>query len=253
MSRPVPSCVPPITLMSKSPPVRACWLGSAGYRAVWDLQAELVGEVRDGLALDTLLLLEHPLVFTMGKAASADHLLWDEDERARREVEVIWSDRGGEATYHGPGQLVGYPILDLTHFGITIPQYLAMLEQSLIDYLGELGIASEPGGHGLTGVWSNGEKVAAIGIKLNRSVVSHGFALNLTTNLDYFDGIIPCGHAEKRPTSVASLTGQQIDTETAARGYARHFEKVFAAGLRWAPAELLTSPLAVGTGPGPHI
>jgi len=100
--------------MSKSPPVRACWLGSAGYRAVWDLQAELVDGVRDGRAPDTLLLLEHPHVFTMGKAASADHLLWDEAERSRREVDVIWSDRGGEATYHGPGQLVGYPILDLS-------------------------------------------------------------------------------------------------------------------------------------------
>ncbi len=176
--------------MSKFPPVRACWLGSAGYRTVWDLQAELVEAVRDGRAPDTLLLLEHPHVFTMGKAASADHLLWDEAERDRRGVEVIWSDRGGEATYHGPGQLVGYPILDLAHFGITIPQYLEMLAQSVIDYVGELGVASEPGGPGLTGVWTKGEKVAAIGIKLNRSVVSHGFALNLTTDLDYFDGMM---------------------------------------------------------------
>src|SRR6266852_942485 len=239
MSRPVPSCVPPITLMSKSPPVRACWLGSAGYRAVWDLQAELVGEVRDGSAPDTLLLLEHSHVFTMGRAASADHLLWDEDERARRDVDVIWSDRGGEATYHGPGQLVGYPILDLEHFGITIPEYLKSLEQSLIDFLGELGVASEPGGHGLTGVWSNGEKVAAIGIKLNRSVVSHGFALNLTTHLDYFDGIIPCGHPERRPTSVEAITGERIATQAAAGGYARHFEGVFGVGLDWVAAETL--------------
>jgi lipoyl(octanoyl) transferase len=239
--------------MSKSPPVRACWLGSAGYRSVWDLQAELVEEVRAGRAPDTLLLLEHPHVFTMGKAASADHMLWDEAERGRRGVEVIWSDRGGEATYHGPGQLVGYPILDLTHFGITIPQYLEKLEQSVIDYVGELGIASEPGGPGLTGVWSNGEKVAAIGIKLNRSVVSHGFALNLTTDLDYFEGIIPCGHAEKRPTSVAALTGHRIDTENAARGYARHFESAFATQLAWAPPESLVLSSAAGAGRVPHI
>jgi len=239
--------------MSKSPIVRACWLGSAPYRAVWDLQAELVGAVRDGRAPDTLLLLEHPHVFTLGKAGGAHDLLWDGEARVRRNVDVIWSDRGGEATYHGPGQLVGYPILDLAHFGITIPRYIEKLEQSVISYLHELGIASEPGGPGLTGVWSNGEKLAAIGIKLNRSIVSHGFALNLTTDRDYFDGIIPCGHAEKRPTSVAALTGRLIDTETAARDYARHFERAFAAGLRWAPAELLTSPLGVGTGPGPHI
>ncbi len=239
--------------MSKSPTVRACWLGSAPYRAVWDLQAELVAAVRDGSAPDTLLLLEHPHVFTLGKAGGADDLLWDEEERARREVDVIWSDRGGEATYHGPGQLVGYPILDLTHFEMTIPGYLEKLEQSLIAYLAELGIASEPGGRGLTGVWSNGEKVAAIGIKLNRSVVSHGFALNLTTDIAYFEGIIPCGHADKRPTSVASLTGQRIETEAAALGYARHFESAFETKLTWAPPASLISTQAVGAVQRPHI
>jgi lipoate-protein ligase B len=239
--------------MSKSPRVRACWLGSAPYRAVWDLQADLVGAVREGSAPDTLLLLEHPHVFTLGKAGHADDLLWDEDERARRAVDVVWSDRGGEATYHGPGQLVGYPILDLAHFEMTIPTYLEKLERSLIDYLGDLGIKSEPGGRGLTGVWSNGEKVAAIGIKLNRSVVSHGFALNLTAELDYFDGIIPCGHIDKRPTSVAALTGKRIDTETAARGYATHFDNVFGTALTWLPAGSLISSQAAGAGLGPHI
>lgn len=239
--------------MSKSPPVRACWLGSAGYRSTWELQSELVKAVLDGRAPDTLLLLEHPHVFTLGKAASTDDLLWDEAECGRRGVEVIWSDRGGEATYHGPGQLVGYPILDLTHFGITIPQYLESLEQTVIDYLGELGVASEPGGPGLTGVWSNGEKLAAIGIKLNHSVVSHGFALNLTTNLEYFDGIVPCGHVEKRPTSVAERTHHRLDTETAARGYARHFETVFGTRVAWATPESLISSSAAGAGRVPHI
>jgi lipoyl(octanoyl) transferase len=219
--------------MSKSQHVRACWLGSTSYREAWDLQAEIVSAIRDGSAPDTLLLLEHPHVFTMGKAASADHLLWDEGERSRRQVDVIWSDRGGEATYHGPGQLVGYPILDLAHFDLTIPAYLQKLEQSLIDYLRELGIESEPGEPGLTGVWSRGEKVAAIGIKLNRSVVSHGFALNLTTDLGYFDGIVPCGHADKRPTSIEALTSRRLDTEAAARAYAKHFDEVFGARTEW--------------------
>jgi lipoate-protein ligase B len=169
----------------------------------------------------------------MGRAASPDHLLWDDAEQARRQLEVVWSDRGGEATYHGPGQLVGYPILDLKHFDLTIPQYLERLEASLIHYLSELGIDSEPGEPGLTGVWSRGEKVAAIGIKLNRSVVSHGFALNLTTDLEYFEGIVPCGHAEKRPTSVAALTGGQIATEVAAHDYAHHFAEIFGARNEW--------------------
>ena len=227
-------------LMSKSLRVRTCWLGRAPYREVWDLQAEVVASVRDGRALDTLLLLEHPHVFTMGRAASADHLLWDETDQARRQVEVIWSDRGGEATYHGPGQLVGYPILDLTHFGLTIPQYLEGLERSLIDYLRDLGIEALPGEPGLTGVWSRGEKLAAIGIKLNRSVVSHGFALNLTTDLEYFDGIVPCGHADKRPTSVEALIGKRISSEAAGRDYATHFAEVFGAGIEW---ESLPSPI----------
>src|SRR3982074_2199379 len=153
--------------MSKSQTARACWLGKTPYREAWDLQAELVAGLRDGEAPNTLLLLEHPHVFTMGKAAAPDHLLWDEGERTRRGVEVVWSDRGGEATYHGPGQLVGYPILDLARWGLTIPQYLEKLEQSLIDYLRDFGIDAQPGEPGLTGVWSKGEKVAAIGIKLN--------------------------------------------------------------------------------------
>jgi len=123
--------------------VRASWLGSVPYREAWDLQAELVRELREGAGHDTLLLLEHPHVFTMGKAAAPEHVLWDEDERARRRVEVVWSDRGGEATYHGPGQLVGYPVLDLAHLELTIPQYLERLERSVIKYLGELGTPSQ--------------------------------------------------------------------------------------------------------------
>jgi len=206
--------------MNKSQSVRACWLGRTPYREAWDLQAELVAALRDGSAADSLLLLEHPHVFTMGKAASPDHLLWDDGERMRRDVQVVWSDRGGEATYHGPGQLVGYPIIDLARFGLTIPQYLQKLEASLIDYLQEVGIESQPGESGLTGVWSGGEKLAAIGIKLNRSIVSHGFALNLTTDLGYFNGIVPCGHAEKRPTSVDAIIGRKIDTAAAARATA---------------------------------
>jgi lipoate-protein ligase B len=186
---------------------------------------------------DILLLLEHPNVFTMGKAASAQHLLWDQEELARRHIDVVWSDRGGEATYHGPGQLVGYPIVDLARLGLTIPGYLQKLEASIIDYLQQVGIESEPGERGLTGVWHEGEKVAAIGVKLNRSVVSHGFALNLTTDLANFDGIVPCGHMEKRPTSVEAVTGKKVDSESAAREYAKHFAKAFGIEVTWEPAE----------------
>ena len=219
--------------------VRASWLGSARYREVWDLQAAMVSRMREGHEDDTLLLLEHPHVFTMGKAARPEHVLWSEDERRSRGVDVVWVDRGGEATYHGPGQLVGYPILDLARLGITIRDYIARLEASLIAYLDELGIRSEAGASGLTGVWSDGMKLAAIGIKLNRSVVSHGFALNLTADLEYFEGIIPCGHADLRPTSVEALTGARVDTESAARAYAPHFAEAFGVELAWAAADRL--------------
>lgn len=227
--------------MSRSlPRVRACWLGSVPYREAWDLQAELVRELREGQGRDTLLLLQHPHVFTLGKAGSGDDLLWDEAERRRRQVEVVWSDRGGEATYHGPGQLVGYPLLDLTSFGITIPQYVERLESSLIQYLRELGVESQPGQPGFTGVWREGEKLAAIGIKLNRSVVSHGFALNLTTDLGYFEGIVPCGHADRRPTSVEAVLKHPVEIEAAAHAYGRHFAAAFESSLEWVAGETLT-------------
>jgi lipoyl(octanoyl) transferase len=218
--------------MSKSQNVRACWLGSTPYQEAWDLQAEIVSAVRDGSAPDTLLLLEHPHVFTMGKAASADDLLWDDQERSRRQVDVIWSDRGGEATYHGPGQLVGYPIIDLSPHGLDLLVYLRTLEGSLIAYLAELGLqgAAVPG---LTGVWVGDAKVGAIGVKFNGGVVSHGFALNLTTDLAYFEGIVPCGIADKKATSVEGLNGARLPTEAAARGYAKHFARAFDVELEW--------------------
>jgi lipoyl(octanoyl) transferase len=228
--------------MNRSRIIRACWLGRTPYRQAWDLQERLVGQLRDGHGADTLLLLEHPHVYTMGKAASPDHLLWSEAERARRGVEVVWSDRGGEATYHGPGQLVGYPVLDLARFDLTIPGYIDALERTLIGFLRTLEIDSTAGEPGLTGVWARGEKIAAIGIKLSRSVVSHGFALNVSTDLSYFDGIVPCGHAEKRPTSIEAIGGEAIDVEAAAHGYAAHFAEVLGAELTWMPIESLNQP-----------
>jgi lipoyl(octanoyl) transferase len=225
--------------MSRSRRVSAYWLGSVPYRTAWDLQRSLVEAVRAGERPDTLLLLEHPHVFTIGRKGSADHLLWDESEQRLRSVEVVWSDRGGDATYHGPGQLVGYPILDLRRLGHDIVTYLRTLEGSLISYLAQLGIESAPGGPGLTGVWSAGEKVAAIGVKLNERVVSHGFALNLTTDLDYFGGIVPCGLTDKKATSVEKLGFGPVQTEVAARAYAACFADAFQVRLGWGnPKEL---------------
>jgi len=218
--------------MSKSPlVVRDCWLGRVPYLDAWDLQRELVEGVKAGTALDTLLLLEHPHVFTLGRRGTVDHVLWDETERRRREVELVWSDRGGDATYHGPGQLVGYPVLDLDRMGGDLLTYLRGLEDSLIAYLAELGIKGGPV-PGLTGVWAGDAKVAAIGVKLTGRVLSHGFALNLTTDLAYFDGIVPCGLPDKKTTSVERLTGRRVAVQEAAQSYARHFESAFGVELR---------------------
>jgi lipoyl(octanoyl) transferase len=213
--------------------VRSCWLGSVPYRDAWDLQRSLVEQVRAGEAPDTLLLLEHPHVYTMGRKGTADHLLWDEAERERREVDLVWSDRGGDATYHGPGQLVGYPILDLSRHDLDLLVYLRTLESSLIAYLAELGLhaAAVPG---LTGVWVDDAKVAAIGVKFNGGVVSHGLALNLTTDLEYFEGIVPCGITDKKATSVERLNGTRLTTENAAHGYAGQFARAFGVELAWA-------------------
>ena len=222
--------------------VRSCWLGSVPYQQAWDLQRSLVEQVRAGETTDTLLLLEHPNVYTMGRKGTADHVLWDAAERERRKVDLIWSDRGGDATYHGPGQLVGYPILDLARHGLDLLVYLRALEASLIGYLAEFGIegATVPG---LTGVWVGDEKVAAIGVKSNGGVVSHGFALNLVTDLDYFEGIVPCGITDKKATSVERLTGLRPTTASAARGFAEHFARAFSVDLDWIAA--LSDPVRV--------
>ena len=211
--------------------VRSFWLGSVPYREAWDLQKSLAEEVRAG-GPDTLLLLEHPHVFTMGTRGTEENVLWDAAERRRREIEIVWADRGGDVTYHGPGQLTGYPILDLGRHGGDLLVYLRSLETSLISYLRELDIesASVPG---LTGVWHGTEKVAAIGVKKSGPVVSHGFALNLTTDLDYFGGIVPCGLDDKTATSVERLTGRRVGVEEAARSYGRHFENALRVRLDW--------------------
>jgi lipoate-protein ligase B len=166
---------------------------------------------------------------------------------------VVWSDRGGDATYHGPGQLVGYPILDLPRLGSDILRHIRDLERSLIAYLRALGIESEPGGPGLTGVWSGGGKVAAIGVKLNQHVTSHGLALNLTSDLDVFNqGIVPCGLAGRRATSVLELGGPRLPVVAAAKEYPVHFGSHFGVAVEWGePAELQALPAAAPE-PGPE-
>ncbi len=240
--------------------VRAYWLGSVPYLRAWDLQRAAVEAVKAGTQPDSLLLLEHPHVFSIGRRGTGENLLWSEAECARRGVELVWTDRGGDVTYHGPGQLVGYPILDLPRLGSDILRHIRGLEQSLISYLAGVGVASEPGGRGMTGVWSRGagaessplEKVAAIGVKLNQRVTNHGFALNLTSDLSIFnEGIVPCGLAGKRATSLLALGGPELATADAAGAYTPHFCGAFEVEVGWGDAAELWA-LPPVPAPDPH-
>jgi lipoyl(octanoyl) transferase len=199
-------------------------LGRVGYAEAFELQRYLVERRKQGLIPDQLLLLEHPHVITLGRSGRVEHLLAGEDELRREGVAFHHSDRGGDITYHGPGQVVGYPILDLREWKRDVTAYVRAVEQVLIDTLSEFGISAGrvPG---CTGVWVDGRKVAAIGVHISRWITSHGFALNVTTDLSYFQYIVPCGLA-KPVTSMAEL-GCSADREQVVAALARCFGGVF--------------------------
>ena len=209
------------------------YLGRVPYRDAWALQDRLVEARGRDEAPDRLLLLEHPHTYTLGSAGHEDYLLMSAEERERRGVEVLRVDRGGNITYHGPGQLVGYPIVKLScgELRTDFIGYLRNLEQVLIDTLAGYDVAAQPI-PGLTGVWvetpRGPEKIAAIGVKITvRAVTKHGFALNLNTDLDYFRGIIPCGITDKGVTSLAALLGAPVDEADARARLVAHFGAVF--------------------------
>jgi lipoyl(octanoyl) transferase len=177
-------------------------MGTVDYESALALQDALVAARRDDLIGDTLLLLEHPHVFTLGRGADARYLL-----EARPGVPVFRVSRGGQVTYHGPGQLVGYPILKLEGPDRDIHVYLRRLEQTMIDALAEVEIAAERRA-GLTGVWVGGRKIGSIGVGLRRWITLHGFALNVASELGYFGAMVPCGIAGVEMTSVERELGR---------------------------------------------
>ncbi len=200
-------------------------LGVVDYQAAWNLQLEHVERLKSGVGEDRLFFLEHPHVVTFGRNGKDENLLASRDQLARLGVQYHETDRGGDVTYHGPGQLVCYPIIDLKRWKRDVGAYLRALEEVLIRTLADYGLEGrrDPGA---TGVWVGEAKVAAMGIHLSRWVTSHGFALNVTTDLDYFRHIVPCGLT--RPvTSLTKLLGQAPDvTELRAR-LIGHFGTVF--------------------------
>ena len=180
-------------------------LGVKPYKEVWDLQKELVEKRRNGQINDTLILVEHEPVYTLGKNADENHIL----QHSPQDVKTYHVERGGDVTFHGPGQLVGYPILDLHNYKKSISWYMRSLEQLIIDTLAEYGITAERK-VGLTAVWVGDEKIAALGVRVTRWVTMHGFALNVTPDLIYYSSIIPCGIFEYGVTSMAKLVTNEI-------------------------------------------
>jgi lipoyl(octanoyl) transferase len=203
-------------------------LGLMPYGEALALQRSLVDERRAGRIPDTLLLVEHPHVLTLGVRGDGgrSHILATADALASRGVEIHETGRGGDITYHGPGQLVGYPIIDLKPDRCDVHRYVRDLEDVLIRTASDYGIAAERV-EGLTGVWVGREKLAAIGVRIARWITSHGFAFNVSTDLDYFDLIVPCGIADRGVTSMARLTGRAIDPFGVEHRIAEHFAKVF--------------------------
>ena len=219
--------------------------GRIGYQEAWDYQERLLRGIVDAKVarqetVSRLLFCEHPPVYTLGKSGSLDHILINDSDRQARGIEFYNTNRGGDITFHGPGQLVAYPILDLEHFGTDIGKYLRNLEQVIIFTLADFGLKGERS-PGETGVWlepsvkGRERKICAMGVRCSRWVTMHGLALNMNTNLDFFNHIVPCGIAQKQVTSLARELGAPIDESVVKDRVRQHFEQVFDASLSPAP------------------
>tara|TARA_Y100000748_G_scaffold290023_1_gene276337 strand:- start:6782 stop:7420 length:639 start_codon:yes stop_codon:yes gene_type:complete len=180
-------------------------LGTSHYEEAWDLQKRLQSQRISGQINDQLILVEHHPVYTLGKNSPKEHLLIEESEN----ISIIQTDRGGDITFHGPGQLVGYPILDLNQYKKSVSWYMRELEQLIIDVLKEYDIKAGRK-KGLTGTWVRDKKIGALGVRISKWVTMHGFSLNIDPDLQYYQGIIPCGISGYGVTSMANLLGENV-------------------------------------------
>mgnify|MGYP000977173343 FL=1 len=223
-------------------------LGHKDYKETWDYQESLFEEIvelkRKNRAENTdlptpnyFLFVEHPHVYTLGKSGHIENLLIDEAALAKKGASFYKINRGGDITYHGPGQIVGYPIIDLENFFTDIHKYLRLLEEVIIRTLADYGIKGERS-EGETGVWLDvgtpfARKICAMGVRASRWVTMHGFALNVNTDLGYFDNIIPCGIRGKAVTSLnVELSKEKVDTEEVKKYILKHFEEIFGVTIK---------------------
>lgn len=201
-------------------------LGVIGYSQAYHLQRELLRQRVNDKITDTLLLLEHPPTITIGKSGKLENVLASPVQLAAEGVSLFFTDRGGDVTYHGPGQLVAYPIIDLRQRGQDAHQYVRDLEEVIIRTLNDFGIKGRRD-RSHAGVWVRGKEVAAIGLGISRWVSMHGFALNVNTELEHFSLINPCGFPHRKATSISELLSQDILMATVTEGLLAHFSQVF--------------------------
>jgi lipoyl(octanoyl) transferase len=226
------------------PTVSCIDLGTKPYKETWDLQETLLQEKVKAKSMpelklnniDHFLLVEHPPVYTLGKNGKPEHVLISEEQRKEKDIDFFHINRGGDITFHGPGQIVGYPILDLDHFKTDLGWYLRSLEEVIIETMAEYGLKGERS-NGETGVWLDTDKkgrerkICAMGIRCSRWVTMHGFALNVNTDLNYFNYIIPCGIQHKQVTSLQKELNRVLDMDEVKEKIKNNFQKVFGATL----------------------
>jgi lipoyl(octanoyl) transferase len=221
-------------------------LGLINYAEAWELQKRVVAARKAGAIDDALLFCEHPHVITLGRSGNRANLLANENVLRQKGVEYFETTRGGDITYHGPGQIVGYPILNLGAIKRDVVWYVRMLEEAMIRATAEFGIAAQREA-GKTGIWagegSQAEKLAAIGVHISRWVTSHGFAYNVATDLRYFELIVPCGIAERKATSLEKLLQRNVSRSEVRPLLAKHVGEVFGLTVRTAQREELFEKL----------
>jgi len=203
-----------------------CDLGLIDYQSAWDLQKEIFDKRIDDKTDDTFFLLEHSHTYTLGKVAHIENLLMNDSQLKELGISVYEIDRGGDITYHGPGQIVGYPIINLKNWKEDTHEYLRSLEQVIINVCKEYGLETGRKTN-YTGVWIGERKIAAIGIKISRWVTMHGFAFNINTDLNFFNGIIPCGIKEKEVTSLSKELGNEISIQEVKEKLVNQFKIIF--------------------------
>ena len=208
-------------------PMWVARLGTIDYQAAWDLQRRLTAQRGAGEIPDVCLLLEHPHTYTLGRKGKREHILLTPRQLKRRGIAVYDVDRGGDVTYHGPEQLVGYPILQLPAHRLDYVRYIRDVERALLLAVRDLGVDAELK-EGFSGVWVGNDKICAIGVKVDaRGVTSHGFALNVNTDLEYFGHIIPCGITDKGVTSLQAVLGRRVSMRRAGDAAVRRLAEVF--------------------------